>query len=183
MGDDRYEDGEVERLRESLDAHLGPASDDQGVPGHDLARASARRAQAVALRLAGMTYEEIAVQAGYSDKSAARHAVLRALDRVEAESVQEYRELENARLDRAQAAIWTQVVAGDIKAVLAFLRLSARRARMNGLDAPQAVTVSTPDRVQLEAMIADFRTGVETVLGEVTDSHVIEGGPGEREEG
>jgi len=45
------------------------------------------------------------------------------------------RALENALLDPAQAAIWSNVQAGDYRAVMVFLQISQRRAPLNGLDA------------------------------------------------
>lgn len=131
----------------------------------DAAEDAARRVKAVTMRLAGMTYEQVAEQAGYSDKSAARQTVMRALERVEQQRVDDLRALENARLDRAQAAIWPKVIGGDIKAVDSFLRLSARRARMNGLDAPVSVTINPGTQAALTDALADLR---EIVLGEVT---------------
>jgi hypothetical protein len=140
----------------SLVRQLPPASDDRGPPGHDAARAGARRIDAVQLRLAGLTYEQIAAQAGYHDKSAARHAVLRALDRVEHAAVDDLRVLENARLDRAQAAIWPAVLRGELAAVNSFLRLSERRARLNGLDAPVRVSVADDTKAQIDALLVEL---------------------------
>lgn len=145
-----------------------PAHDERGTPGHDLARAAARRAQAVRMRLAGFTYEQIAEETGYADKSAARHAVLRALDQYEHTQVTELKAVENAALNRAQVAIWPKVLEGDIKAVLAFIRISQRRARMNGLDAPQQVAITSPTRMELADAISEFR---QTVMGETIEVH------------
>lgn len=167
MADSRPDDAMSDDDMDAILDGLGPASEMRGAPGHDLAQAAARRTRAVTMRLAGMTYEQVAAECGYSTKDAARQAVLRALSRIETERVEQYRTLENARLDRAQAAIWPKVIEGNLHAVEVFLRLSARRARMNNLDPPQALSISTPDRVQLEAMITDFRQGIVTVLGEV----------------
>lgn len=90
----------------------------------------------------------------------------RHLDRAEVWSAAELQRVENARLDRAQAAIWAKVVGGDITAVHAFLRISERRARLNGLDAPTTVNLDRGVRVEMEAALAEL----ETVLGEVIAS-------------
>jgi hypothetical protein len=169
-------------LPDDYEPEPGPASQDRGAPGHDLAEASARRAQAVTMRLSGLTYEQIAERLGYADKSAVRHTVLRALDRREAARVDELRDVENARLDRANAALWPAVLKGDPKSVDTFIRLSARRARLNGLDAPQQIAVTSG----LQADFADTLAGLqEVVLGEVVhlDEHgQPESDPGEPEE-
>ena len=67
------------------------------------------------------------------------------------------RELENARLDRAQAAIWSQVLAGDYRAVMVFLQISQRRAKLNGLDSSASVVVSTNARMEMERALADLQ--------------------------
>jgi len=140
---------------------LPPAREDRGIPGTDIARASARRTQAVRLRMAGLTYEQIANQVGYSDKSAARHAIMRALTRLEAESVAELRALENARLDADEmvlrALISNTGLKPDvrIKAVNSRLHLAARRSRLNGLDAPMQVAISGGAEARLNDVLND----------------------------
>lgn len=159
-------DQTVAAVSEAALAALQPASAYRGDTGHDEAVAAANRARAVALKLSGLPYEQVAVLAGYANKSAARQAVLRALDRWEESSVAELRQTENARLDRAQAAIWEKVVSGDLQAVDTLVRLSARRARMNGLDAPQQVSITSGAQAALHDALADLR---HVVLGEVVD--------------
>lgn len=149
---------------------LPPASEDRGVPGHDLSRAVARRAQAVRLRLSGATYEQIAQTAGYSHRAAARNAVRRSLTRYEAENVAELRALENARMDademvlRGILANSAVPVTEQIQAVNARIRLSARRAALNGLDAPTQVQVSGADLQQLDDALTLVR---DVVMGQV----------------
>ena len=85
-----------------------------------------------------------------------RHLINRTLRTAENRAAEEMRELENARLDRAQAAIWTQVLAGDYRAVMVFLQISARRARLNGLDSPASVVISPNVRREMERALADL---------------------------
>jgi hypothetical protein len=40
------------------------------------------------------------------------------------------------RLDIAQAAIWTNVIAGEVASVIALIKIMERRARLLGLDMP-----------------------------------------------
>lgn len=129
--------------------------------------------QATMLRLAGLTFADIGERLGVSDDTA-RLAVKRHLDRAEVWSAAELRRVENARLDRVQAAIWTKVLKGDLAAVGAFLRLSERRARLNGLDAPTAIAIGHDVRVEMERAL----TELEVVLGEV----VAREAPGEHGE-
>lgn len=106
-----------------------------GKPSADeLAQERQRELRAVELALSGLSYSEIAVELGYADKSGSWNAVRRALDRAEQPKVAEYRNLENARLDRLQQAWWTPALEGDEKAAKIVLRIFERRARLNGLD-------------------------------------------------
>ena len=99
-----------------------------------------REVAAIDLRREGLTYGEIAERLGYSDGTGARNAVVRGLDRALREPADELRELEAARLDRAQVAIWPGVLSGDVKNVLALIKIMERRARLLGLDAPLRVS-------------------------------------------
>lgn len=146
-----------EQLADAIGQAIGPASDDVGVPGHDEAQQLSRQSQAVIYRLSGLTYDQIAERVGYSDRSGARQAVLRALAAVRDDSVSELRDLENARLERANQAIWPAVISGDVAALRAWLRLAERRARLNGLDSPTQVAISTGTKAELEAAFGALR--------------------------
>jgi DNA-binding CsgD family transcriptional regulator len=74
------------------------------------ARQRARRVEALSLRLAGVSTAQIAERMGIQPDTV-RKLINRTLQTAENRAVEEMRELENARLDRAQAAIWTQVLA------------------------------------------------------------------------
>jgi transposase len=104
-------------------------------------RAAVRRVKAISMMLAGLTYEQIAAELKVS-VSGAKDIVRRTLARAEQRNVEEMRTLENERLDRAQAAIWAQVLRGDLKAVDSFLKISAQRARLNNLNAPLKVELA-----------------------------------------
>src|SRR5215217_3319033 len=94
-----------------------------------------------------------------------RHLINRTLATAENRAAEEMRELENARLDRAQAAIWAQVLAADYRAVRVFLQISQRRAKLNGLDAPASVVISPDVRGEMERALSDQ----QQVLGMVAD--------------
>lgn len=127
---------------------------------------TARNTQAVTLRLSGLTYAQIGERMGISTNSAQR-MVTRTLQESQDAAVDNLRSIENARLDRAQAAIWKDVLDGDLQAVQTFLRISDRRAKMNGLDAPQKVDMNLNVKQEMEQAI----TELESVLiqGEVID--------------
>lgn len=120
----------------------------------DVAATRAKRRQALDLRMAGVPYDRIATELGYANKQNARRVVLQALAENEAESVKELRTIEGATLDRAQRAIWPAVIAGDIEAVRALVRISAQRARLFGLYAPTKIEVSEDVDQQIGAIAA-----------------------------
>jgi hypothetical protein len=82
-----------------------------GVPGRPVslvcnrALAAARRARAVELRTAGLTYDRIAVELGYANRGTVYHVVSEALKAQTLEAVGELRNLEVERLDRLQLAL------------------------------------------------------------------------------
>ena len=114
-----------------------------------------RQRRAVELRTEGHSLEEIAAQLGYADKASVHNAITRTIDRHEAAAVDEYRDLEAARLNELQQAIWPLATAGDIPAVTACVRIIDRRAKLLGLDAPVLVDVNaTAATVDLDAAVA-----------------------------
>jgi len=103
-----------------------------------VARARDREAQALELRKAGASFPAIGQALGISDEGA-RKAVSRALARIAQqtdEAAAELRALELERLDMAQLAIARQVQQGNFGAIDRWIRLSERRAKLLGLDAP-----------------------------------------------
>ncbi|WP_138996811.1 hypothetical protein [Rhodococcus zopfii] len=133
-----------------------------------------RAQQCLDRRLQGQTWQEIADAEGYADRSGARRAVERLLDRTGAELVEEYREVENARLDALQAAHWSAAIGGDIKSAELVLKVSAQRARLLGLN--------RPERVSIEATTSeDFATTAARLLAEIataeTEPAAVESAP------
>lgn len=152
-----------------------PASTRRGVPGHDTADERSNAIRILTLRATRMTYAQIATTLGYADQASARNALMRALDRHEAENVQQLRTLENLALDADELrlsalAADTALKAGDrIRAIDAKTRLRARRARLNGLDAPMRVEVSASIREELHAALTELEEAASAVQGEVLD--------------
>jgi hypothetical protein len=151
------------------------------VPATDLdaareRRADSHRAEVMSLLMAGMTYEQIGTRLGVT-RQAVERVVARAAQAAPDQGVTMRRYVENARLDRAQAAIWAKVLDGDHKAISSFLAISARRARLNGMDAPMEITVSAHVRVEMEAALSELQALVlgidEDVGADVWDAEVV----------
>ncbi len=100
--------------------------------------ASERRAQAFGLRRAGYTFQMIGDQVGIS-KQGAHGLVMRELKRLTKEAeddAHELRAMELERLDALTQACWEKAMDGDPQMIDKLLRISERRARFLGLDAP-----------------------------------------------
>lgn len=112
------------------------------------AAAIKRRADALELRVAGATYEQMAAKLGVTRESC-RQAVIAAvadLEAVCAERATEVRELELRRLDAMLLGLWDRARRGEVRAVDAVLRIQDRRAKLLGLDAAMRIDAKvTPD--------------------------------------
>jgi hypothetical protein len=115
----------------------------------------------MSLKLAGVSTAQIAERMGIQPDTV-RKLISRTLQTAENRAAEEMRELENSRLDRAQAAIWAQVLAGDHRAVMVFLQISQRRAKLNGLDSPASLVLSPNVRMEMERALADLQQLVLT---------------------
>lgn len=107
-----------------------------------------RRVELLKLAAAGKNFQDIADELGYSSRQHASKDLCRVLELAKSEERFEadtYRELEAARLDELQAAMWEQALAGDPRAVDTVLRISDRRSKLLGLDMPVKAEVSGPD--------------------------------------
>ena len=98
------------------------------------ALAAARRVRAVELKSAGFTYEQVANQLGYTSRGTAYNVVAKALREQTAEAVGSLRDLENARLDALQAALWDAAMTGDVRAAAAIVQIVQARVHLNGLE-------------------------------------------------
>lgn len=119
-----------------------------------------RIAQVWELRLKGLSHELIAIELanrfppellpkGWSAKSvyADCQAALNQVSDEYRETAIELVQLEAARFDKMQAAIWQKAEEGDVRAVEAVLAISRERRKMLGLDSPEKFAVDY--RVQL----------------------------------
>lgn len=137
-----------------------------------------RDADACRLRTEGQTYAQIAETLGYNDKAAAQKAVERALTAIVAEPASHLRALEDARLDVALVVAFRvlrtkhitvsngrlildpvtelplQDDAPNLAAIDRIVKISDRRAKLHGLDAP--VKFEGFDPTGVDAQIAQL---------------------------
>ena len=120
-----------------------------------------RREQAVALRIKGYTFEEIAEAVGYADRASAWNAVYHELAKNSADKVLEMRELEGRRLDAITVALWPYVIMNppDLDSVGKYLMVSARRARLFGLDVPRELVAAAHAAAEASASIIMVTVG------------------------
>ena len=126
--------------------------------------------KALELRKEGHSYESISEQLGYSTRSASYKAVMRRLREVDRPAVSMLRELEVQRLDAMLYAVWNDVLQGDANAVHTALRISERRSRLLGLDAPHTVEArARVDILSWNQAIRDFVDIHKEVFGDGRD--------------
>jgi hypothetical protein len=108
------------------------------------ALAAARRARAVELRTAGLTYDQIAVKLGYANRGTVYRVVAEALRAQTLEAVGELRTLEVERLNSLQSAMWQKAMDGDVPSVMAIVRCIMSRCRLLGLEGPSLLRAGDP---------------------------------------
>jgi hypothetical protein len=104
--------------------------------------ARVRGQQAIKLRMAGATLDDIARQLDFKSAAGAYKSVMRELQATSkdmGEGTEAVRQLELKRLDQMQFPLWPQVLAGDVAATTTALRIQERRASLLGLDAPKQI--------------------------------------------
>ena len=96
----------------------------------DRAVARYRAATAVAFRMQGMGYNDIARELGYAGPSGAWHAVDRCLRRKELKVADDFYAMTMADLEMIHARSWSGAMAGDRKASRVCLRTVELRIRL-----------------------------------------------------
>jgi len=117
-----------------------------------------RRAFVLSKRIAGYKYREIAEMAvehfgveklpKHWDAIYAYRDVKRELDRQGRQTYLDARKLvrmECDRLDEMLRAIWPEVLDGNLQAIEKALKISERRSKLVGLNAPDKIAPTTPD--------------------------------------
>lgn len=134
------------------------------------AAALERDLQALKLRHAGATYDEIGQTLGI-DRSMAHRAVARAIKDALGEPARAVVDLEVSRLDRLLMAVWPEAMDGNLAAIDRVLAISTRRARLLGLDAPvrthQGFIGADGELVDPAAFMASVITGLGVFVREL----------------
>jgi len=95
--------------------------------------ARVRGQQAIKLRMAGATLDDIARQLDFKSAAGAYKSVMRELQATSkdmGEGAEAVRQLELKRLDQMQFPLWPQVLAGDVAATTTALRIQERSWRI-----------------------------------------------------
>ncbi|MFF4644978.1 hypothetical protein [Streptomyces sp. NPDC001389] len=125
-----------------------------------------RRAKAIRLKIDGASYTEIAEQLGYSSRGSACSDVRRALEKhviEEGLAVEAWRELELARLDLLQKAIWPEATEGNPRAIETALKILDRRAKLLGLDSAIKLEVLTIDALDAQIQRLEAELGARAL--------------------
>jgi hypothetical protein len=134
---------------------------------------------AVALRLAGASFHEIADTLGLADYIAARNMVEKdlaaRLDDPEART--KLRNEEAARIERILRGVWNKAVSPEdpehLPAARVALALIDRHARLLGLDMPTEVIVHSPTTSEIDLWVSQVIAGhAETVI-DVEEADVL----------
>jgi hypothetical protein len=126
-----------------------------------------KQLQALKLRMAGVSYEDIARTVGYKGPSGAYQAVKSAMKKTLREPADELRTLELGRLDEALRAIWPQVKKGNLLAIDRYLKIAERRAKLAGMDAKTEVNLT--GKLDLADIDAIRQKRWEQVGGQLSD--------------
>jgi len=120
----------------------------------NLGLAAIRRIRAVELLASGCTYQQVADELGYTSRGTAYSVVAKALREQTAEAVADLRDLEIARLDALQHALWDAAMTGDVRSATVIVKIVQARVHLNGLEpardgfgttsAPQTVVLPPP---------------------------------------
>ena len=147
-----------------------------------------KQQKALRLRNLGASYDQIAEQMGYFDRSGARKAVKACLDRAEFEPVMEQRFIQSERLDMMVTRCLQAVLNGDLDQVRNVIAIEKRRAELWGLDATKTIEVTGQDggviQTDLGQVLIDrlrsLSVSSESTLGtaqsdsEIIDTHIVE---------
>jgi orotate phosphoribosyltransferase-like protein len=119
----------------------------------NLGLAAIRRIRAVELLASGCTYQQVADQLGYTSRGTAYSVVAKALREQTAEAVADLRDLEIARLDALQHALWDAAMTGDVRSATVIVKIVQARVHLNGLEPARGGfgTTSAPQTVVMRS--------------------------------
>lgn len=125
------------------------------------ATAAQRRDQALRLRLAGASYQEIADKVGYANKSSAYRAVSTEIQNIPREAADELRAVETERLDSLIRAGMPKALKGDVSAINAVRQIVADKLKFLGI----ANTVDAETRT-VQALLVNLADEVTAAVQE-----------------
>lgn len=124
--------------------------------------------RAVQARASGLTWRATADVAGYTDPSNCRRQVLKALSDNLAESVEQYRSLNQLRLERLLASQWAAALGGDPGAWERARAAVNDLSRLMGANMPTRVEVTDVLDAQIAAL-AEELAAVDTDISGVVE--------------
>lgn len=127
--------------------------------------------RALELRKAGVSYDMIAQQLGYSNRSSAHRAVSKLLDATEKEVVGDLREMELRRLDDLFRSMYPLALKGNFAAVDKCLKIMERRSKITGLDAPEK---TQSDVRQIIKVVYEDSQYAEEIVDENSQTALLE---------
>lgn len=134
---------------------------------------AARDAKCVELRRAGVLWDAIARQLGYSSSGHAHQCFKAYMANQPKELVADLRQVELDRLEQLQAAIWAQCLATGQNqhwAIDRCLKISDQRARLMGLNAPVRQEVTVLSETTVDKAIREL----QEQLGAQAKAHGVE---------
>tara|TARA_R110002110_G_scaffold54098_9_gene155463 strand:- start:308 stop:889 length:582 start_codon:yes stop_codon:yes gene_type:complete len=140
-----------------------------------------KQKRAMALKLAGASYAQIAESIGYADASGAYKAVSRGMKNSLQESAGDLRKIHYGRLEHMLMLVWPAVNQGDSSAVSSALQVMDRMERLYGLNEAQKVDITAGARETI--IVADgekseyikaLREAIEEDSQDIVDAEVVE---------
>lgn len=128
---------------EVVQAHDGSFAVNNPVPLSRQMSGAEKTRRAMALKLAGASYAQIALQLGYHDASGARKAVQRGMKSALQETAGELKKIHYGRLEHMLMLLWPEVNQRDLPAMSAALAVMDRMERLYGLNAAEKIEVGT----------------------------------------
>ncbi len=166
---------------EVVEAHDGSLSINNPVPLSRSMSGAEKTRRAMALKLAGASYAQIAQQLGYHDASGARKAVQRGMKTALQETGSELRKIHYGRLEHMLMLLWPEVNQRDLPAMTTALSVMDRMERLFGLNAAERIEVGTSQSTVIladgdkDSYIKALEEAGKRVVAQVSsDSQVIE---------
>lgn len=118
-----------------------------------------KRTRALQARNAGMTWDQAAKVAGYSNRQNCQKAVLELLQTHAVENVEQYRALTSARLERLLASVWARAAGGDLAAWDRAERAVMDLAKLHGAIMPTKIEITDEMDREIAALAEALQVG------------------------